>query len=82
VTFIQQDARAADFSSGTIFYLYTPFVGTILSAVLDSLRRETAGREIRVCTYGPCTPTVAKERWLEAVGTVETDRTAMFRSCG
>jgi hypothetical protein len=80
VTFIQQDARAADFSSGTVFYLYTPFVGTILSAVLDSLRREAAGREIRICTYGPCTPTVAEERWLEAVGTVEIDRTAIFRS--
>jgi len=80
VTFVQQDARSADYSSGTVFYLYTPFIGTILRAVLDSLRREASGREIRVCTYGPCTSTVAEEPWLEVVGTVETDRTAIFHS--
>jgi hypothetical protein len=80
VMFIQQDARAADLSSGTVFYLYTPFVGTILRAVLDSLRKEAAGREIRVCTFGPCTPTIAEERWLEALGELETDRIAVFCS--
>jgi hypothetical protein len=80
VTFIQQDARAADFSSGTLFYLYTPFSGTILRAVLDSLRREAARRAIRIATYGPCTPTVAAEGWLAAVGGVRTDRVAIFRS--
>ncbi len=79
VTFIQQDARATDFSRGTVFYLYTPFTGTILRAVLDSLRREAATREIRICTYGPCTLTVSEERWLEAVGTLHTDRPAIFR---
>ena len=36
VTFIQQDARAADFSGGTVFYLYTPFTGSILRSVLDN----------------------------------------------
>ena len=79
VTFIRQDARAADFSSGTVFYLYTPFTGTILRTVLDSLRREAASREIRICTFGPCTSSVAEERWLEAVGTLQTDRPAIFR---
>lgn len=79
VTFIQQDARAADFSYGTVFYLYTPFTGTILHAVLDSLRREAAGREIRICTYGSCTSIVAEEPWLEAVGTMQTDRPVIFR---
>jgi len=62
VTFIHQDAREADLSCGTIFYLYTPFLGTILRGVLDSLRREAASREIRVCTAGPCMPTVGEER--------------------
>ena len=80
VTFIQQDARAADLSGGTVFYLYTPFTGSILRAVLDALRGEAAGREIRVCTFGPCTPTVAGEPWLEAVGKPGPDRIAMFRS--
>ena len=61
VTFIQQDARVADLSDGTVFYLFTPFVGGVLRAVLDSLHHEAAGREIRVCTLGPCTPIVAGE---------------------
>jgi Histone methylation protein DOT1 len=79
VSFVRQDARAADFSAGTVFYLYTPFTGTILRTVLDSLRREATGREIRVCTFGPCTPIIAKERWLKATGTIALDRVAIFR---
>ncbi len=67
-------------SSGTVFYLYTPFLGTILRAVLDLLRREAIGREIRVCTFGPCTPTVGAERWLEPIETLEAGRIAVFRS--
>jgi hypothetical protein len=80
VTFLQQDAREADFSSGTVFYLYTPFRGAILRAVLDLLRWEAARREIRVCTFGPCTPTVAEERWLKPVTPLEADHIAVFRS--
>ena len=80
VSFVRQDARAADCSAGTVFYLYTPFTGTILRTVLDSLRREAIGREIRVCTFGPCTPIVAQERWLEATETVALDRVAIFRT--
>ncbi len=79
VTFIQQDARAADLSSGTVFYLYTPFTGTILRSVLDSLRREAESREIRISTYGPCTPIVAMEPWLEAVEPPQMNRPAIFR---
>ncbi|MDR3686614.1 MAG: hypothetical protein P4L93_06640, partial [Coriobacteriia bacterium] len=33
VTFEQQDARLADLSAGTVFYLYTPFTGAILRSV-------------------------------------------------
>ncbi|TCV96407.1 histone methylation protein DOT1 [Luteibacter rhizovicinus] len=79
-TFIQQDAREADLSAGTVFYLYTPFTGAILRDVLDKLRTEAIDRDIRICTLGPCTPTVAREPWLEAVGALETDRPALFRS--
>jgi hypothetical protein len=80
VTFIQQDAREADLSSGTVFYLYTPFLGTILRAVLDLLRREAVSRQIRICTFGPCTPIVGEERWLELVESLEVGRIAVFRS--
>ena len=63
--FVAQDVRHADFSAGTIFYLYTPFRGAILRSVLDRLRAEAQTREIRVCTFGPCTPVVGTESWLE-----------------
>jgi hypothetical protein len=80
VRFIQGDAREADLSVGTIFYLYTPFTGTILRDVLNSLRQEAVRREIRICTFGPCTRVVAEEQWLSVIGALETDRIAIFRS--
>jgi hypothetical protein len=80
VRFIQGDARAVDLSDGTVFYLYTPFIGAILRDVLNSLRREAARREIRICTFGPCTRVVAEEQWLSVVGALETDRIVIFRS--
>ena len=65
VTFINVDARAADFSEGTIFFMYTPFQGEILQAVLAALRKESLRRKIKVITYGPCTAQVALQNWLE-----------------
>ena len=81
-TFVAQDARTADLSSGTVFYLYTPFAGSILRSVLDRLRREAAARPIRVCTYGPCTSVVAEEPWLETSDESATDRIVVFHSRG
>jgi Methyltransferase domain len=80
--FIQGDARAADLSNGTVFYLYTPFIGAILRDVLNALRREAARRGIRICTFGPCTPVVAEEPWLSALGPLEIETLAVFRSRG
>ena len=80
VTFIEQDAREADLRSGTVFYLYTPFRGTVLRAVLDALRREAASRQIRVCTFGPCTATVAGEPWLQRDRVLEGNGVAVFCS--
>ena len=78
--FLAQDAREADISSGTVFYLYTPFTGGILRTVLDALRREAAGRVIRLCTLGPCTAVVAEESWLKPVGACDPQRTVLFQS--
>lgn len=78
--FEQQDARAADLAEGTVFYLYTPFTGTILRTVLNALRRQADGRAIRVCTYGPCTPAVAREPWLATDDAPVTDRVVIFHS--
>ena len=80
VTFVRQDARAADLSAGTLFYLYTPFTGAVLRAVLASLRREATQREIRIGTYGPCTAVVAEEEWLESAEEPQTNRVAVFDS--
>jgi hypothetical protein len=81
VAFIQQDARAADLSRGTVFYLYTPFTGSTLRCVLNLLRREAATRRIRICTYGPCTSVIAEEPWLGATAPPAIDRIAVFSSC-
>lgn len=78
-TFLALDAREADLSGGTVFYLYTPFRGAILRAVLDRLRLESTTRDIRVCTFGPCTPIVATETWL-VFDPAESSHMPVFRS--
>jgi hypothetical protein len=78
--FVHQDVRAADFSDGTVFYLYTPFTGTLLRSVLQRLAQEAARRPIRLCTLGPCTSVVADETWLTPVGEVLADRINVFCS--
>lgn len=80
VRFLHQDARSVDLSSGTVFYLFTPFTGSILRHVLGMLEREAATRAIRVCTLGPCTKVVCAQPWLQADGATRVDRVAIFRS--
>ena len=80
VRFVQDDARRADLSGGSVFYLYTPFTGTMLTEVLERLRKEGAGRPIKVCTLGPCTSQVAEQLWLEADAPPDTERVTLFRS--
>jgi hypothetical protein len=64
VEFLNLDARAADYATGTVFFLYTPFGGTILQDVLDKLREEARRRTIRLFTFGPCTAQVTRQHWL------------------
>jgi tRNA/tmRNA/rRNA uracil-C5-methylase (TrmA/RlmC/RlmD family) len=65
VTFINVDARKADYSEGTIFFMFTPFNGEILQEVLAILRKESLLRKIKIITYGPCTTQVALQSWLD-----------------
>ncbi|MFK2903944.1 class I SAM-dependent methyltransferase [Dyella ginsengisoli] len=76
--FVQGDARQADLSSGTVFYLYTPFDGDMLHVMLDRVAAEARSRPIRLCTLGPCTERVARESWLRPVGACRPDRPAIF----
>ena len=80
VRFIAQDARDADLSSGTVFYLYSPFNGPILIDVLSALRKESTRRSIKICSLGPCTLTVANETWLKASALPDPGRIAVFDS--
>jgi hypothetical protein len=78
--FLHQDARTAVLSKGTVFYLYTPFTGSILRTVLVRLQQEAGNRSIRVCAYGPCVPTLAEEHWLETLDRLRPDRIVIFTS--
>jgi hypothetical protein len=80
VRFITQDARRADLSLGTVFYLYSPFKGAILANVLSALRTESTRRTIKICSLGPCTRTVANETWLKSRTLLDTGRIAVFDS--
>ncbi len=80
IQFLQRDARANGLSTGTVFYLYTPFTGTILRTVLDSLQHQAITRSIRICTFGPCTAIIAKEQWLNSLGPSEAHQIAIFSS--
>jgi hypothetical protein len=82
VTFITADAQHADYGQGTVFFLFTPFRGAILRAVVGRLHEQAARRPIRVCTYGTCTHEVGKVPWLRVqdAAMVHDFRLAVFRS--
>jgi hypothetical protein len=80
VQFIAQDARDADLSRGTVFYLYSPFKGSILADVLGALRRETMHRSIKICSLGPCTHRVSDETWLKTSELSDTGSITVFDS--
>ena len=71
-TFINTNACEADYSDGTVFFLYTPFKGEMLHQVLQRLKEKSTSRQITIITYGPCTAEVAQESWLRT----ETDNSA------
>jgi hypothetical protein len=78
--FIAQDARDADLSRGTAFYLYSPFKGSILTDVLSALRRESMHRPIKICSLGPCTHRLSHETWLKTSALSDTGRITVFDS--
>ncbi|HEY4303545.1 MAG TPA: class I SAM-dependent methyltransferase [Gemmatimonadaceae bacterium] len=79
-TFIKADARKAPLAEGTVFFLYTPFSGDMLRAMLVLLRREASFRDVRVVTFGPCTTTIAAEDWLRSDEPTRAGRIAIFHS--
>lgn len=77
--FLCMDARAADFSRGTLFYLYTPFRGAVLREVLDALQREAQRRSLRIAAHGPVVAALAAEPWLATDRPACADRITLFR---
>ena len=77
-TFLTQDAREADLSSGSVFYLYTPFTGATLASVLQSLRKQASLRPIRICTFGHCTLAVSDQPWLIPATSPVADQITVF----
>jgi len=73
VEFVHGDARMADYSTGTIFFMFTPFKGKILEQVLEKLKTESRQRKIKLFTYGPCTTEVARQKWLKNADPDKTD---------
>lgn len=65
VEFIDADVRKADYSEGTVFFMFTPFKGEILQDVLMILKKESLRRKIKIITYGPCTAQVVLQSWLD-----------------
>jgi H2-forming N5,N10-methylenetetrahydromethanopterin dehydrogenase-like enzyme len=80
VEFIHEDARACDLSGGTVFYLYSPFTGSMLAEVLERLREESMLRPIKICTLGPCTCVIARERWVTARERPDPGQITVFES--
>ena len=68
VSFVNQDARQADYSGGTVFFMYTPFTGQVLESVLAALAREARRRPITIGAYGACSAEVAKQSWVRWPG--------------
>ena len=76
------DARAADYTDGTVFFLYTPFTGHMFETVLDKLQAQAQTRQITIATYGLCTRHASQQDWLHLTVRQEFghDTLALFRS--
>jgi hypothetical protein len=64
VTFLNEDAREAEFPDGSAFFMYTPFRGAMLARVVERLR---VVERMTLFTYGPCTFEVAHQTWLHQI---------------
>jgi hypothetical protein len=80
VRFAAEDARMTDLSTGTVFYMFSPFSGSILTDVLWQLRKLSEQRSIRISSLGPCTRILEVQNWLRATEGTDTERIAVFKS--
>lgn len=67
VEFRMIDAREADYGYADVIFLYTPFLSAMLDDVLAKLR-DSCRPDVRIFSYGPCTPILASRNWIRPVG--------------
>jgi hypothetical protein len=65
VQMINADAREVDYADGTVFFLFDPFRGEILDAVMKKIRAVAETRPVKVMTNGRATEAIAQIAWLE-----------------
>ena len=65
VTVVDGDAREVDAGPADVFFLYVPFTGAALRAVLDRLEPDARARGAHVCA-SPLD--LARHPWLEPAG--------------
>jgi hypothetical protein len=65
VHFLCADARTVGYAVGTVFYLFTPFTGSILQQVLEQLRQLAQQKPLRIFSYGPSTEALVQQQWLQ-----------------
>ncbi|MET0255067.1 MAG: methyltransferase domain-containing protein, partial [Luteibacter sp.] len=82
VTFTEGDARDAGFDGVDVFYLFTPFIGSVLRDVVAKIAAVAATRPVRIVALGPCTRTFARQPWLRSDDTdpEASERIVLFRS--
>jgi SAM-dependent methyltransferase len=82
VEFRREDARVTDLARATVFYLYTPFAGSMLHEMIAVLRTEAERREFRICTLGPCVNSFLSEDWPIPTGPTNPSSITVFRTSG
>lgn len=82
VEFINADAQKVDYSDGTVFFMYAPFAGELMHAVLRQLQQAAQHHPIKICTFGPCNSAIAEQPWLRgnADGIYNTNAVNIFAS--
>jgi SAM-dependent methyltransferase len=82
IELIHKDVRGADLERGTVFFLFTPFTGSIMTDVLRKLSDVGKRKPITVCSYGQSTLRIQQEPWLyvEADEMLHPYRLAIFHT--
>lgn len=73
VSIVQSDVREADLRAGTVFYLFNPFAGSVLSDVLDKLKVVSQDHPITVCSLSQSNFVLINQPWLERQRAVEPE---------